>query len=81
QISGFHCCGTASTLEKANEVIFNRDNHMDLILLDIYMQQENGLALLPVLHSAGCKSDGIVISSAADAATMKESLHSGGVDY
>ncbi len=43
QISGFHCCGTASTLEKAKEFIFNSENHIDLILLDIYMQQENGL--------------------------------------
>ncbi len=45
------------------------------------MQQENGLDLLPVLHSAGCKSDVIVISSAADAATIKDSLHYGVVDY
>ncbi len=45
QISGFHCCGTASTLEKAKEFIFNSENHIDLILLDIYMQQENGLDL------------------------------------
>ncbi|KAA9846913.1 response regulator, partial [Escherichia coli] len=81
QISGFHCCGTASTLEKAKEFIFNSENHIDLILLDIYMQQENGLDLLPVLHSAGCKSDVIVISSAADAATIKDSLHYGVVDY
>ncbi len=43
QISGFHCCGTASTLEKAKEFIFNSENHIDLILLDIYMQQENGI--------------------------------------
>lgn len=81
QISGFHCCGTASTLEKAKEFIFNSENHIDLILLDIYMQQENGLDLLPILHSAGCKSDVIVISSAADAATIKDSLHYGVVDY
>ncbi len=53
----------------------------DLILLDIYMQKENGLDLLPVLHNARCKSDVIVISSAADAATIKDSLHYGVVDY
>ncbi|STE89191.1 two-component response regulator [Escherichia coli] len=35
------------------------------------MQKENGLDLLPVLHNARCKSDVIVISSAADAATIK----------
>ena len=81
QIPGFQCCGTASTLEKAKEIIFNSDSPIDLILLDIYMQKENGLDLLPVLHNARCKSDVIVISSAADAVTIKDSLHYGVVDY
>lgn len=40
QLSGFHCCGTASTLEKAKEIIFHSGHHIDLILLDIYMQKE-----------------------------------------
>ncbi len=39
QIPGFQCCGTASTLEKAKEIIFNSDTPIDLILLDIYMQK------------------------------------------
>ncbi|QMF94523.1 two-component system response regulator DcuR [Citrobacter freundii] len=81
QLSDFHCCGTASTLEKAKEIIFHSGHHIDLILLDIYMQKENGLDLLPVLHSEGCKCDVIVISSAADATTIKDSLHYGVVDY
>ncbi|HFZ8994543.1 TPA: two-component system response regulator DcuR [Citrobacter freundii] len=81
QIAGFHCCGTASTLEKAKSLIFDSEAHIDLILLDIYMQKENGLDLLPVLHSAGCKCDVIIISSAADVATIKDSLHYGVVDY
>ncbi|MCZ4216352.1 two-component system response regulator DcuR, partial [Escherichia coli] len=34
QIPGFQCCGTASTLEKAKEIIFNSDTPIDLILLD-----------------------------------------------
>ncbi|MGS0639782.1 two-component system response regulator DcuR, partial [Citrobacter sp. VF227] len=37
-LSVSHCCGTASTLEKAKEIIFHSGNHIDLILLDIYMQ-------------------------------------------
>ncbi|WP_054179094.1 two-component system response regulator DcuR [Trabulsiella odontotermitis] len=80
-IPGFECCGIASTLEKAKEVIFHSDTHIDLILLDIYLQKENGLDLLPLLHAAGCKSDVIVISSAADVTTIKDSLHFGVVDY
>lgn len=42
QIPGFQCCGTASTLEKAKEIIFNSDTPIDLILLDIYMQKRTG---------------------------------------
>ncbi|RAP71587.1 transcriptional regulatory protein DcuR [Candidatus Erwinia dacicola] len=54
---------------------------IDLILLDVYMQQDNGLDLLPVLREAGRAIDVIVISSAADAVTIKQSLHHGVVDY
>ncbi len=39
QIPSFQWCGTASTLEKAKEIIFNSDTPIDLILLDIYMQK------------------------------------------
>ncbi|MDU7283621.1 MAG: response regulator, partial [Escherichia coli] len=74
QIPGFQCCGTASTLEKAKEIIFNSDTPIDLILLDIYMQKENGLDLLPVLHRARCDSDVIVNSGAAEAVTDRSSL-------
>jgi len=49
QLSGFHCCGTASTLEKAKEIIFHSGHHIDLILLDIYMQKENGYGVVDYL--------------------------------
>ncbi|WP_210501808.1 two-component system response regulator DcuR [Pantoea ananatis] len=81
QIDGFTCCGTASTLQQAKERLLQTDPPVDLILLDIYMQQENGLDLLPELRSAGRPVDVIIISSAADAATIKTSLNYGVVDY
>lgn len=56
QIPGFQCCGTASTLEKAKEVIFHSDVQIDLILLDIYMQKENGLDLLPLCMPRAAKA-------------------------
>ncbi len=37
QIPGFQCCGTASTLEKAKEIIFNSDTPIDLILLNLLL--------------------------------------------
>jgi len=81
QVPGFTCCGTASTLQQAKEFVLNTQQSIDLILLDVYMQQDNGLDLLPELRSSGRPIDVIVISSAADAATIKKSLNYGVVDY
>ncbi len=81
QVAGFHCCGVASTLQQAKERLAQNNPAIDLILLDIYMQQENGLDLLPELRSAQRAIDVIIISSAADATTIKNSLNYGVVDY
>ena len=54
---------------------------VDLVLLDVYMQQDNGLDLLPVIRASGRPIDVIMISSAADAATIQTSIHYGVVDY
>ncbi len=81
QLRGFQCCGVASTLEQAKELVLNPELPIDLILLDVYMQLENGLDLLPVLRSAQRQIDVIIISSASDAETIKKSLHYGVVDY
>jgi len=81
QIPGFTCCGSASTLKQAQEYIADPARKIDLILLDVYMQQDNGLDLLPMLREANKTIDVIVISSAADFATIQKSLHYGVVDY
>lgn len=81
QIAGFTCCGTASTLQQAKDMVLNNQLPIDLILLDVYMQQDNGLDLLPELRNARRPVDVIVISSAADAKTIKKSLNYGVVDY
>ncbi|MEN3754524.1 two-component system response regulator DcuR [Mangrovibacter yixingensis] len=81
QVPGFTCCATASTLQQASELVLNKQQPIDLILLDIYMQQDNGLDLLPVLRQAQRPIDVIVISSAADAENIKKSLNYGVVDY
>lgn len=81
QVQGFICCDVASTLQQALDRVRDKSFAIDLILLDIYLQQDNGLDLLPVLRETGRMIDVIVISSAADAATVKQSLHYGVVDY
>ncbi|BDH45558.1 transcriptional regulatory protein [Salmonella enterica subsp. enterica serovar Choleraesuis] len=81
RVAGFSCCGTAATLKQAEEMIADPNLDIDLVLLDVYMQQDNGLDLLPVIRASGRSIDVIMISSAADAATIQKSLHYGVVDY
>lgn len=81
RISGFSCCGTASTLNKAREMINDDELEIDLVLLDVYMQHDSGLDLLPTIRASGRAIDVIMITSAADAATVQTSMHYGVVDY
>lgn len=81
QLDGFQCCGVASTLTQAKTFISDLKHPIDLILLDVYMQQESGLDLLPILREAQRPIDVIMITSAADAETIKQSLNYGVVDY
>ena len=81
RVEGFRCCGIASTLAQAVEVISDPARPLDLILLDVYMQLESGLDLLPVVRASGRDIAVIMISSASDAATIQTSLHYGVADY
>ncbi|MBL3233675.1 response regulator, partial [Klebsiella pneumoniae] len=46
QVGGFHCQATVATLSQARALLADAGVSIDLVLLDIYMQQENGLDLL-----------------------------------
>lgn len=81
RVEGFHCIGIASTLSQAQTMLSDSHCPIDLILLDVYMQQESGLDLLPVVRASGRSIAVIMISSASDAATVQTSLHYGVVDY
>ena len=81
RVEGFSCCGIASTLSQAREFIEESVQPIDLVLLDVYMQQDNGLDLLPIIRASGRAIDVIMISSASDAETIQTSMHYGVVDY
>ncbi|WMY74525.1 two-component system response regulator DcuR [Buttiauxella selenatireducens] len=81
RVPGFRCCGTASTLPQAKEMLSDPALEIDLVLLDVYMQQHSGLDLLPVIRASGRAIDVIMITSAADATTVQTSLRYGVVDY
>ncbi|HAF52321.1 MAG TPA: two-component system response regulator DcuR, partial [Leclercia adecarboxylata] len=57
RVNGFCCCGVATTLAEAGAVLNTSARQVDLILLDVYMQRENGLSLLPVIRASGRNTD------------------------
>ncbi|NIG88620.1 two-component system response regulator DcuR [Serratia symbiotica] len=81
QVSGFQCQAMVATLSQARTLLADANASIDLVLLDIYMQQDNGLDLLPSLRKLGEKTDVIVISPASDVNTIQKALHYGVVDY
>lgn len=62
-------------------MINDPQQEIDLVLLDVYMQQDSGLDLLPTIRESGRAIDVIMITSAADAATVQTAMHYGVVDY
>ncbi|MFC3393904.1 two-component system response regulator DcuR [Brenneria rubrifaciens] len=81
QVAGFSCYATVPTLQQARNLLMQPNSEIDLVLLDIYMQQDNGLDLLPIIREVSEKTDVIIISSASDVYTIKKALHYGVVDY
>ena len=58
-----------------------RHNAADLVILDFYMPQVNGLEFLRAVRAAGVESDVIMITAANDAATVEALTRLGVVDY
>lgn len=58
-----------------------RHNPADLVILDFYMPQMNGLELLRAIRSARVEADVIMITAANDAATVEALTRLGVVDY
>lgn len=53
----------------------------DLMLLDVFMPDQDGIAMLRELRSRAIPSDVILVSAAQDAATIQEALRCGAHDY
>lgn len=70
------------TFSAAHPALFwLRSNPVDLIILDVYMPQMNGLELLQALRAEQVDADVIMVTSAADASTIKAFMRLGVTDY
>lgn len=81
RVEGFCCKITVSNVAEAKRFLLQDKPGIHLVLLDIYMQNGNGLDLLPLIRETMDNIDVIVISAASDMQTVKKALHYGAVDY
>lgn len=79
RIAGFVFCGIAANGDEALTVL--KEKQIDLVLLDIFMPNMNGLELLAKIRQQNYSVDVIVVSAARDNQSIKSALRHGAVDY
>ena len=79
KVAGFEVAGIAQNLEEARELVSLLDP--DLILLDLYMPDGNGMEVLRELRGQGREVDVILITAARHAADVQQALRTGAFDY
>lgn len=79
QINGFEVVEIAACFKDAIEILQNIE--INLILLDIFMPDINGLKLLEHLRKTNKEVDVIIVSAASDMYTIKKAFQYGVVDY
>ena len=73
-VAGFTVVGTARTAAEALEMV--RELHPDLVLLDNYLPDRSGLALLEELTV-----DAIMLTAASDAVSVRAAFTAGALNY
>jgi response regulator of citrate/malate metabolism len=80
RISGFEVVGDATTGREAHELVERLAP--DLVLLDIYLPDENGIEVMRRLRAGtGRPVDVIAITSAKDVDVLRDAMHLGVVHY
>ncbi|MBO8187355.1 response regulator [Streptomyces spirodelae] len=79
KIPGFHVAGSAHSAAEA--LLFLRQHAVDLVLLDHYLPDESGLALLRRLRSSGMETEAIMVTAARDTATVRAAQRHGALQY
>jgi response regulator of citrate/malate metabolism len=79
RVEGFECIGTVRTASAARKAI--AELQPDLLLLDIYLPDEDGLSLLRSLHTVENAPDTVIVTAARDLATVRAAMRSGAIYY
>ncbi|MCX8648908.1 response regulator [Gilliamella sp. B2776] len=78
-ITGFNLIANVNDGEQA--LHFIHDNHIDLILLDVFMPKLNGLELLQHIRISYPQIDIIMVTAACNASDIQTALRLGVIDY
>ncbi|MGW7492082.1 response regulator [Streptomyces sp. NPDC054786] len=79
QVSGFRVTGRAHTAAQALAALERAP--VDLVLLDHYLPDETGLALVRRLRQLGHRTDVIMVTAARDVATVQDAMRCGALQY
>lgn len=80
RVSGFEVVGVAHSGSEALRTV--RDTRPDLVLLDIYLPDTDGLQVLRELRAEGSPDpDVLVITAARDLDTVRGAIHGGALHY
>ncbi|MFF3291564.1 response regulator [Streptomyces sp. NPDC003023] len=79
RVTGFQVAGIAHSRAEAVRALERTD--VDLLLLDLYLPDGHGLALVRSLRAAGHSADVIAVTSARDLAIVREGVSLGVVQY
>ncbi|MGW7463240.1 response regulator [Streptomyces xantholiticus] len=79
RVTGFAVAGIAHSRAEAVRLLERAD--VDLLLLDLYLPDGHGLALVRSLRAAGHSADVIAVTSARDLAIVREGVSLGVVQY
>jgi response regulator of citrate/malate metabolism len=80
RVPGFELAGVARSAAEAARFL-HRDQHVDLLLLDLHLPDGHGLGLLQRLRAAGHLCDVIAVTSARDADVVRHAVAQGVVLY
>ncbi len=80
KIEGVKLIGKSSNAKETLEMLKQYEN-IDLLLLDVYMPDEMGTKILPIIRNLYPKVDIIMITAATDKKHLEESLRSGVFHY
>ncbi|MFD7980668.1 response regulator [Streptomyces sp. NPDC059071] len=81
KVPGFHVVGVAHSAAEALDRLAEAEPPVDLVLLDHYLPDGNGLGVVRELRALGRQCDVIMVTAARDVATVQAAMRHGALQY